>query len=313
MDDGNRNRLEEIRKRTPRYLFRVWSNTPGQYSGGYRNLNTKRAITPLAFHRGNGTPRVYDMTAAEFTDIAWKHLRTCSNANFETQFSSWSPSLSYVMDVAASFPESAQISILDTSKASDNGIFHVPLLQHFDREKFFWYSWEYLAHGIITGQALRAIPLQAFRDAGFETMDGHVHGLSRWTPGAASPLSETEELVQQARKIGEQYGGAFTLPVTLALICRNKRDRENFRNGIPELQTVLNGLEGLYLPTDWDADATIMEDDVVNIQGWGEVEQLIRLMRACAELPLKESEKAKTRRRRMIGRESIVAYCRHRP
>ena len=74
-----------------------------------------------------------------------------------------------------------------------------------------------------------------FRSAGF---DRHMFTTpSGWRPTRL--LKVTSRAVESARRIGEQYGGVFVLPVTLALICREMRDPDLFRNGIDEFKGIL--------------------------------------------------------------------------
>ena len=97
MDVELKAKLEAVRQRTPRYLFRLWSNSEDETpNGGYVDLNTTTAITPLAFSRGKGHRTVYDMTKEEFTRMAYCHLHT--HEHIETEFSSWSASLTFILN-----------------------------------------------------------------------------------------------------------------------------------------------------------------------------------------------------------------------
>lgn len=76
MDKDTMQRLEHLRTRVPRYLFRAWNNTPkgaDRLSGGYKGLNTSDAITPLAFFRKKGHKSVYDLSKQAFTNMAASH------------------------------------------------------------------------------------------------------------------------------------------------------------------------------------------------------------------------------------------------
>ena len=99
MDKSTVAELEAVRRRTPRYLYRVHSNGKGNEtpSGGRVGLNTTEAITPFAFSQygSGGHQSAYQMTRDEFTDMATRHLRGCSH--METEFSSWTASLSYAL------------------------------------------------------------------------------------------------------------------------------------------------------------------------------------------------------------------------
>ena len=87
MDEKTKSKLEDLRQRTPRYLFRAWKDTHPQISGGFGTLNTTNAIVPLAFRAGCGHSSVYDMTKATSTDMVLKHLSYEKN-DFFTELSS---------------------------------------------------------------------------------------------------------------------------------------------------------------------------------------------------------------------------------
>ena len=273
MEAKIKTRLESIRSHTPKYLFRAWSNSGSKISGGVIGLNTTKAITPLAFFRGQGRHSVYGLTQTEFTKMALDHLRTMRG--FNTELSSWAASLSFVMEnLGYGTAQGTHISIIDTTKLR-NEIFFVPSLDFLSPGDMKMYNWEYLAHGVISGSALSTVPLTKFRSKGFDRVTWIT--TSGWKPPQI--ITVTTNAVRQARRIGEMYGNDSVLPVTIALICREWRDQLLFMSGVKELQTILNGLSGIdsldKIIAEWRDDEAVMTD-VVHTRDWGDVKQMIR-------------------------------------
>lgn len=140
---------------------------------------------------------------------------------------------------------------------------------------------EYLAHGVITGPAHKALPFKVFCDAGinFKIRCGPPISMRH-------PVLEkiTPQAMETARRIGDQYGGDFALPMCLAVVCREKRDPMLFRNGVQELDIVLKGIADLPIPQKCSSDKAI-QPDAEYVERSGDVEQLCRLMRALLEHP----------------------------
>ena len=88
LDDETRSKLEDLRRQTPRYLFRAFKNTHPRMSGGYATLNTQEHIVPLAFRAGRGHSSVYDMSKGDLTNMVIKHIGYETH-DFLTEFSSW--------------------------------------------------------------------------------------------------------------------------------------------------------------------------------------------------------------------------------
>lgn len=87
MADNMKRRLLDAQNRTPRYLFRAWSNTDDP-SGGSKGLNTPEAITPRAFlHKHHPTSHtIYDMPSESLAAMCNAHLQ--GRSDFYTEFSS---------------------------------------------------------------------------------------------------------------------------------------------------------------------------------------------------------------------------------
>lgn len=297
MDIDTRQELERISARVPRYLFRVWNCNPyslHRLSGGYPGLNTLDVITPLAFLRGCGHASVSDLTREEFIKNAVSHLRS-EKALAQTEFSSWAASLAfaihyfgYQLGAACSggvCAHNVYVSIIDTSDfRKRNAVFHVPDLTFLDPKCNQW-DHEYLVHGIVTGVSHRAVSFRVFRNAGLLS---HIE----FTPKIRYPIivdnndtiyQITATSIQRARQIGETYGNKFAFPMALAVLCRVKRDPQLFRNGIKELQMILDGLRGLYNSTEC-GDDRMAYGGANFVSGYGDVEQFHRLLQVISDV-----------------------------
>lgn len=269
MDIETKRQLRDAQRKTPRYLFRGWSNAPGYaYSGGYKDLNTPNAITPLSFFKAPGkSSQIYDLSREEMLNMARSHLR---GLHLESDFSSWAASLQIAIRFANADRKEAYISILDTSKV-DNVIAHVPSLLQ-ERSS---YTHEYLAHGIISGPALKAVPIKAFVDAGlprgFEWESNIRVGLK------GHPFSDSDLFA--ARSVADQYGKEFGAAIMIAYLCLKQRSPHLFRKGFDwRRDDILQALEGYRIPQHLCSDETVLTD-IVYTKGYGEIEQMIRMLR----------------------------------
>jgi hypothetical protein len=165
---------------------------------------------------------------------------------------------------------------------TQNVFVHVPSIAWLN-PNYTGYPHEYLAHGVISGPAHKAMPLSAFNDIGlpFDENSGHdlwirpsVHRLHEYH----APISISE--VQNALNVAKMYGGEFVAPVMAAILTLKKRDSCPWRYGnIEGLEMITNALKEYNIPDDWCTDADILTD-IVDSGGYGEVEQMIRLLRA---------------------------------
>lgn len=250
-------------------------------------MNTTTAITPLAFSRGKGHASAYHMTDEEFTKLAKCHLNTCDH--IETEFSSWSASLSFVLNkcpgvgtaglkLAKRNHEEMHICIIDTKMLWEtNQAFYVPLLD-FMSPGDFNYSHEYLVHGIIEGPWYKAIPYSVLESSpGFDFS-------STWYFNYESVPVEplTKEVVEMARTAGKLFGPYFTLPVMLAILSCKRRDDDLWRHGVDNeaVEKVLNELPNTFkIPESWKKDRTIT-GHVISTRNYSDTKQMTRLMRA---------------------------------
>ncbi|KAK3718119.1 hypothetical protein LTR37_005234 [Vermiconidia calcicola] len=163
-----------------------------------------------------------------------------------------------------------------------NVIIHVPELRRAVGVLDGAYDHEYLAHGIISGPAHRAVPLQVFLN----------NGLSRWTPmlehsgeercnGRTSrhpPITAID--IKRAKRIGTKYGHDFAVPVTVAVLCARRRDTCFWKCGkIRNFNSIARALSQCTIPQDWCEDLTILTN-IVYTKGYGEVGKMIHLLEA---------------------------------
>jgi hypothetical protein len=227
---------------------------------------------------------VYDLSRKDFATMVDMHVRAVKG-DFKTELSSWTGSLSRAIMYALRFlggnPEHCYISMIDTKEEllDQNQIFFVPDLQ-FLGYNLGDYQFEYLAHGVIQSHATR---LSTFKKRGYN-LDKISGSNTRYRRTEAQAV--TEERVENARKIGIFYGSNLCLPMTLALLCVEKRGRSLFDQDGKELQVLLDGLPGLQFPGDWINDRTIMQNDVFTggdkREYYPDLRQFIHLMRAVA-------------------------------
>jgi hypothetical protein len=287
MDVELKAKLEAIRQRTPRYLFRLWSNSEEETpNGGYLDLNTTTAVTPLAFSRGKGHKSAYHMTKEEFTTMTKAHLDT--RQDIETEFSSWSASLTFILNkcpgvgtggvkLASRGHENLHVSVIDTKMLwATNQVFYAPLLGFLSPGDF-GYPHEYLLHGVVQGSWYKATPysvLQSSPGFGFS---------SSWYFHADAVECEplTKEAVETARAAAELFGEKWTLPMMLAILSCQRREKDLWRYGVKEddLNKVLDGIQGLRVPARWRKDKTIT-GHIISSKNYSDTRQLTRLMRA---------------------------------
>lgn len=281
MDDASKVALLRIEKRTPRYLFRGWRNGPSP-SGGFHGLNTRDAITPRAFlHRKAHTDKtLYDLSRNQLQQMCLSHLGAESPPNFYTEFSSWAADLAVAIRYAGRETDEAFISIIDTRELR-NTILHVTSLRAVVSVPNF--TEEYLAHGVITGPAHRAVRCKTFMDAGVR--------MNRSLPPPSGTAQRTlpngvltQEEVDTAKSVAVQYGPKFGAAVMLAIVCLGQRNRQFWWKDMKSTVELLHqNMLDFEIPPQLCADETVLAD-IVYTQGYYGLQQMIRILRALIEL-----------------------------
>ncbi|KAF2481372.1 hypothetical protein BDY17DRAFT_187536 [Neohortaea acidophila] len=163
-------------------------------------------------------------------------------AGFATGFSSWTPSLSFVLKFADNLSRQnrdgsanhVHISVIDTKELwTSIQIFHVPALATALATGLGPYPEEYLAYGVIKGRWHKAVPLMVFREAGLPLQPA----LTVPPKDVCGPV-ETE----RASAIAKEFGPDFALPVYLAVLTKAGPvlglDHVNFERLLSAIQPV---------------------------------------------------------------------------
>jgi hypothetical protein len=326
MDSDTKRRILASKGKMPRFLFRGWRNSEQHASGGDTHLNTTDKIVPHAFHFKNVTRErtIYDMSLDTLQQQALDHLHT-EKRNFSTQFSSWASSLKVAL-YFGSRPKSeicnqcknllsrmsgetltnytqrflGHISIVDTAMIGSKNVFvYVPSLDWLSGECR-RYKHEYLAHGVIERRGLKAILLQTVVNGGIP--DSRYSGIApavRASPPRhiESYPAITEQELRDALRVAELYGGDFVVPVAVAILCQKTRESALWRSGdIPGLGMVAEALKDYNIPLDWCRTVNILTD-AVDSGGYGDVDQMIMLLRAL--LHPRRGQRARIRNRQL--------------
>ncbi|KAF2481373.1 hypothetical protein BDY17DRAFT_187544 [Neohortaea acidophila] len=248
MDQQTKSKLEALRPQVPRFLFRAWHNNASKFgsrfvSGGTVGLNTTKAITPLAFYRGDAPKSVYELTREDFGSLASAHV--CGEDSV-TPFSSWSASLTFVLAfLLDSFAKTDDIyiSIIDTKELwASNPVFWVPSLL-FLPDYIPNYE-EYLLYGVVQGRWHKSVPLRKFLDARLG-----LHGIEGCFVNGVTP-----ESMERAATVARAYGPDFALPVYLAIFCEGGI----LPNGsTANLNAILGGIAPVDIPLKWADDTEV--------------------------------------------------------
>ncbi|PIB02155.1 hypothetical protein CB0940_02110 [Cercospora beticola] len=283
MDDDTKRVLIEAQRRTPRYLFRAWHVN----SGGSRGLNTTRGITPLAFSTNvvDASRTIYDMTKAELRENCDRQLTGYRIPPFRTQFSSWAADINTAFNFANShMAHKYFIGIIDTTELSHaNFIVHVPSLEPILGHRA--YAHEYLAYGVITGPAYKAVSFQDFCNIGV----GNTPILSEWRLYRSAQWARfrndmTQQQIDDAKTVALRYGSKFAAAVMIAILCIEQRDGTFWRNGLKGHAVLLNNnMLDLPIPSQLCGDEGILTD-IVYTTGFRGLEQMIRMLRAIVNL-----------------------------
>ncbi|KAK4546651.1 hypothetical protein LTR36_001868 [Oleoguttula mirabilis] len=262
-----------ISTRTPRFLFRVWSNS----SGGEIKLNTTEAITPLAFLKGKGPPTIYDISREKITGLAVGHL---TGLQIHTVFSSWTHSLPLVLAWAAVGRHSptAQISIIATKGLHErNVVLFTPSMRLISDRIPSHYDYEFLAFGVFSGEAL----LRGNTSAdGYlyasEAELAHARSMGTFTINGTNHAPDIANALRLSQDIAKLFGPDFELPVmAYSMSCRARSDAD--------IAQIIETLSSHEVPVDWSSDLTIVTD-ACETGEYSETERAIGLLRTLAEM-----------------------------
>ncbi|CAD0042425.1 unnamed protein product [Aureobasidium pullulans] len=225
-------------KNIPRYLFRVWSAR----SGGDSSLNTTFSVTPHAFapNYNTGHNSIFEMETKWFIKNLIGHF--CARP-IPSEFSSWTASPVFALRVAYNAAEqrkerNVHIAIVDTERLK-NTVLSVPLTWPIFRSRApehveFVRSihFEYLIHGVVQGEAYKAVSLTALDSCGLSDYFSALKTKTAATrcirellllklPEPAMTLSGPE--AETLFKIATLYGESFCAAFFVALYDRSVR------------------------------------------------------------------------------------------
>ncbi|KAK6343297.1 hypothetical protein TWF730_010890 [Orbilia blumenaviensis] len=308
--------LEETTKNIPRYLFRACSPTSG---GGLKGLNTIDGIFPHAFVDANGKrlpngghKSINDIPYQITRRMAMGHLsgqRPARNDPTYSQFSSWAATFALVLQYGHSrASQGGLICVLDRyNLPKHTKVYHCPDMMRAglcDSP----YDHEYLVHGPVEGEGFKAVPVQALLDLGLYTEIPCVQPHSArywWGPipqrdwESLFPAKEfSEKQVKKLRKIADEFGEAFALPVLAAFVTLDRRKLDkNGKFSSKDLQIFADAVEDLYVPEEFGTEKSIVQPAGVYVQGYPMVAQLVELLKGLVEHQYGRGVRAARRRR----------------
>ncbi|THY55027.1 hypothetical protein D6C98_04304 [Aureobasidium pullulans] len=228
-------------KNIPRYLFRVWSAR----SGGDSSLNTTFSVTPHAFapYYNTGHNSIFEMESKWFIKNLIGHF--CARP-IPSEFSSWTASPVFALRVAYNAAEqrkerNVHIAIVDAERLK-NTVLSVPLTWPIFRSRApehveFVRSihFEYLIHGVVQGEAYKAVSLTALDSCGLSDYFSALKtktGVTRCIrehlllklpePVMTLPGPEAKTLFKIATLYGESFCVPFFVALTRLLIQRHQ-------------------------------------------------------------------------------------------
>lgn len=154
----------------------------------------------------------------ELPDMIGSHLR--SGNYISSEFSSWGGSLRVAMGYLVRGDTQARISVVDTRKFANTGIYYVPNLHSAGLTNDVSYADEYMVHGVIHGgpeSGYRSVLWADLVAKGIDMVapEYGVDGLSQ------TPESLTILTVKLAKQVASLFGSDLIVPVTAALLTSN--------------------------------------------------------------------------------------------
>lgn len=208
-----------------------------------------------------------------------------STRPFDTELSSWASSLQVAFSFARHTERATHsyISIIDT-KELKNPVYFVPSLKGVLGSWCVGYSHEYLAHGVISGPAHKAVQLHHMMAIGYPK--DYARQTAMRLGQSVSTLDTTAAEFRDAQGVAKLYGPKFGTAVMIAILTLKQRDGMLWRNGTHGAERKFNRYildAGFEVPGDLCEDSSILTDNVYT-DGYGCVEQMIRMLRAITNL-----------------------------
>jgi hypothetical protein len=288
---------------------------------GHPLLNTKSGIVPNAFLQ-DSPARGNEQWTLSNTEIGHIMIMVDGHVNDRklpkgTEFSSWASSFLLALQLAYvkwMSQKEGYVAIIDTKTIAGGNlhIYHAPaLLEALSKEVN--YRWEYLVHSIVTGHGYYCVSIKEIIDLGFFDLYENVYRttfpdeqdhfglLSRQTMfgvpwiTACPPAEITYPHALMAKKMAvacvkkntESVNEEMLVMFTVAFLGLRTRfwddleDQRCMRDGDTIIKVLRENPVSCGIPVSLKEDASIMTDCVF-VDGYPEVEQMIRMLRALA-------------------------------
>ena len=144
------------------------------------------------------------------------------------------------------------------------------------------YPHEYLVHGVVKGLWHKAVPYSAFQGLGIPKFTLWGQSWFSYTGGmSVNCFNLNNHDIQAARQKSTKFGENFALPMTLAILCCEKREPELWKNGVgsEDLRLILQGIAGFKVPESWKK-LDKMTGHIITDNNLDDSKQLTRAIRA---------------------------------
>lgn len=177
------------------------------------------------------------------------------------------------------------ISIVDTKRLSADAKFlWSPSLQTISPAIYKNWDIEYLAFGVVSGEAHAAVPWKKLYESGIlELVSSNPsaseypwrHHANHQLPHCSLLLPDTDRALKIALQVASLYGEGFKVAAAAYLL--------SFRERAPiALTTIREALSVLFIPSEWSTDVTITTSSVVETAGFRDADRAIALLRSLA-------------------------------
>ena len=214
----------------------------------------------------------------------------CTN-ECETEFSSWSPSLRFILYFRKRFKHeklTSHISIIDTRKLPGHvRILHAPQLDFLKRDLELS-SAKYLVHGIIDGPAYKAVRLEDLETSGMRTFTRKTEDLTSEYFAQGLYALNIERDIADAGQVAALFGESFQAAVFVAVLAVRFEHNHIWMEGVSRnLESTAGALRELSVPEHWVSDPAIKEG-VEGIMHILDVKRMLLLMRMLVEFQQKQ-------------------------
>ncbi|KAF3918600.1 hypothetical protein AA313_de0202576 [Arthrobotrys entomopaga] len=273
--------------------------------GGLKGLNTIDGVFPHAFVDDDGI-KIPDGGAKSIHDLPYQVARRMAIGHLSgqrpvrtdatySQYSSWAASFALVLQYGHSRASAGGlICVLDRYRLPKNTkVYHCPAMMRAglcDSP----YDHEYLVHGPVEGPGFKAVTVARLVEMGlYNELQCVLPTGPRYWWGqipqrdweSLFPLKTiTEKQVRALRKIAEEFGKDFTLPVLAAFLTLDRRKLDAAGKLCPkEVKIFADVVNDLYIPEEYGTENSIVQPEGIYVAGYPMVAQLAALLKALVE------------------------------